>query len=259
MSKCVPPGDRRENPGRCSGIVIFARSDSKRLPGKVLRPLAGRPMLAWTIARMRRSQIAQVIALATSDRPCDDPVAALGDAAGIPVIRGASDDVLGRAGSAMQMLGLDVLVRISGDSPFCDAAIVDALLTRQAKSGADLVTNVYPERRLAPGLSVEAINRKTMEWLLAHAVSADDREHVTKCLYRAAQAGSLPLVMEGGGPRRAEGPAVSLAVDTEADFAAAECVAASLGVGLETADWRSILALYLSQHEAGEARQPLHS
>lgn len=257
MSSCTPPSDPRKSVVR-RGIVIFARSDSRRLPGKVLRPLAGRPLLAWTIARMQRSRMADVIALATSDRPCDDPVAALGEAAGIPVIRGACDDVLGRAAAAMQALGLDILVRISGDSPFADAGIVDALLTQQAESGADLVTNVYPERRLAPGLSVEAISRKAMDWLLANAASADDREHVTKCLYREARTGEPPLVLESGGPSRAEGPEVSLAIDTEADFIAAERVAASLGDELETAGWQDILALYGSRSEAGARRQPLH-
>lgn len=256
MSVCVPPNDPQGTPGRRSGIVIFARSDSRRLPGKVLRPLAGRPMLAWTIARMQRSRMANVIALATSDRRCDDPVAALGEAAGIPVIRGSRDDVLGRASQAMQVLGLHVLVRISGDSPFADAVIVDDLLTQQAESGADLVTNVYPKRRLAPGLSVEAISRKAMDWLLAHAASADDREHVTKCLYHEAKAGSLPLVLESGGPRRAEGRQISLAVDTETDFARASSVAASLGDGLETAKWQTILALYRSQHVASATQRP---
>ena len=57
-------------------VVVQARMGSTRLPGKVLKPLAGRPMLAFMLERLGGLD-AGLVVLATSDDPRDDPVAAL--------------------------------------------------------------------------------------------------------------------------------------------------------------------------------------
>ncbi len=237
-----------------SGIVVFARTDSRRLPGKVLRPLQGRPMLAWTIARLQRSRKADKVILATTDRSCDDGVAELGAEMSVPVVRGSCEDVLGRAVRAMEEQALEVLVRISGDSPFIDPILVDELLSRQAETGADLVTNVYPQRRLVPGLSVEVLAKNALVWADEAAETDSDREHVTAHLYRAAKSGTCPLDIVSAGPELEASKAITLAVDTERDFLDAEALAASFGVDLETASWREILdALSAGVSDAQEA------
>ncbi len=230
-----------------SGIVVFARSDSRRLPGKVLRLLQGRPMLAWTLVRLQRSRIADKVILATTDRLCDDGVAALGAEVSVPVVRGSCENVLGRAAQALREHDLDVLVRVSGDSPFIDSALVDELLARQAETGADLVTNVYPHRRLVPGLSVEVLTKSGLVWAEAAAESDGDREHVTAHIYRKAKSGACPLTIIPAGPELKVPGAMTLAVDTEQDFAAAAALARSFGRDLETAPWRDILDAFHAQ------------
>src|SRR4051812_22107048 len=58
------------------GAVIQARFSSQRLPGKVLRPLCGKPLLAHLVGRLKRSAVLDVVAVATSTEPSDDAVAA---------------------------------------------------------------------------------------------------------------------------------------------------------------------------------------
>ena len=235
----------KEGAAARSGIVVFARIDSRRLPGKVLRPLLGRPMLAWTISRLRRSRLASTLVVATSNRPCDDAIERLGWRMAVPVVRGSCEDVLGRAVTAAQVHALDVVVRISGDSPFIDSEIIDMMLAHQIRTGADVVTNVYPERRLMAGLSVEVITKRCLAWAEEEAVSTDDREHVTSLIYRRAKAGDCPLRIEPAGPE-CHAP-IKLAVDTEQDFLRAEVVAEAIRGSLEHASWRDVVALFLER------------
>ena len=79
-----------------TGVVIQARMSSERLPGKVLRPVGGRPMLGCLLDRLAHAEMVHEVVIATSDRPDDDPVAAFGAATGIAVYRGPLG---GRAGA----------------------------------------------------------------------------------------------------------------------------------------------------------------
>jgi spore coat polysaccharide biosynthesis protein SpsF (cytidylyltransferase family) len=220
-------------------------------------------MLAWTLARLKRCAEADAVIVATSDRDCDEGIAELGRGMGLPVVRGSCDDVLGRAVKAMREQRLERMVRISGDSPFIDPLIVDELLVRQAQSGADMLSNVYPHRRLVSGLSVEVLNERALLWLDAQAGPGPDREHVTSLAYRRARAGDCPLRIESGGPelenrKGGTGPVVSLAVDTPEDFTRAGQLAVRFGDALETASWREILAAIASAG-AAELVEPLGS
>ncbi|MEZ5100173.1 MAG: hypothetical protein R3C15_10325 [Thermoleophilia bacterium] len=72
------------------GVVVQARMSSARLPGKVLRELAGRPLLAHVLDRVRQVGNADVVVLATSTEASDDPVAELGDSSALPSTAGRS-------------------------------------------------------------------------------------------------------------------------------------------------------------------------
>ena len=86
--------------------IVQARFGSRRLPGKVLRPLAGRPMLAHVLERAAAIPGVDAVCLATSDSPEDTPVARLAESLGFTVFRGALDDVLDRFhGAALDIIG----------------------------------------------------------------------------------------------------------------------------------------------------------
>jgi len=76
--------------------ITQARMTSSRLPGKVLREVGGKPLLAWHLERIKRARLIDRVVLATSDLPSDDPVEALGRTMGVAVYRGPEDDVLER-------------------------------------------------------------------------------------------------------------------------------------------------------------------
>ena len=222
------------------GLVVFARLDSRRLPGKALRDIASRPLLGRVLDRVRAAKPARPIVVATSDRALDDPLAAFAEAEGVALFRGDADDVLGRALACAEAFGFSAIVRISGDSPFIDPALIQRSVARfeAATPGVDLVTNIMP-KSFPPGMSVEVIATEAVRRMAQDAVAADEREHVTSYLYRNASRFRIENVAAPDG--RYHG--VSLTVDELRDLDRAAWIAATLGARAADASLDEIVAL----------------
>lgn len=176
--------------------VIFSRLDSKRLPGKALKPFAGRALLGHVIDRALAAKASDMVIVATSDRPTDDPIAAFAEREGARVFRGAALDVLGRALACAEAFGLSALGRVCGDSPFIDPALIDRMLAIHAANGAEVTTNLHP-RTFPAGMSFEII---AVEALARLAELADDpahREHMTQYIYENPGAFRIHNVTSG--------------------------------------------------------------
>ncbi|MBZ0147772.1 MAG: NTP transferase domain-containing protein [Pseudorhodoplanes sp.] len=191
-------------------IVVFARLDSQRLPGKALAMLAGRPLLGHVIARVRRAGLPVIIA--TSDRELDNPIAIFAQSEGVQCFRGHTTDVAQRALACLDAFCLDALVRISGDSPFIDPNIIrDVVRVFENKNAPDIVTNTFP-RTFPPGQSVEVIDKAAMRRVVAHA-SDEEREHVTQHIYGNPE--SFRIINCASSIEYRD---VNLTVDTEVDL-----------------------------------------
>jgi spore coat polysaccharide biosynthesis protein SpsF len=214
-------------------IFVFARMSSSRLPGKALRPIAGRPMLAHVIARCARARAAGPVVVATSARPEDAPLAALAAENGARAFAGDLDDVAARALACARSLDAADFVRISGDSPFVDPELIDRAVSVHARAGADVTTNTVP-RSCPPGLSVEVVRTAALARALDGDATPEEREHVTAWFYRPGGAARV----ESFAPETPYPPGVRLVVDTEADLARAEAIAARLPPPVELASAR---------------------
>ena len=195
-----------------AGIIVFARLDSSRLPGKALKPIAGKLLLDRVIDRCRATQGSSPVIVATSDREIDDPIADHVAARGECLFRGTAEDVAGRALACAEARGLDRFARISGDSPFIDPDLIARCMARSRAGDAELVTNVFP-RTYPIGVSVEVITTAAMRRIVEETDDAEDREHVTRYAYRRADLFHLDNV--SAPDDRYIG--VSLSVDTQAD------------------------------------------
>ena len=209
------------------GALVQARLSSKRLPGKVLQPLAGRPLIDWLIERLSHASGVEAAAVATSDQASDDPLVAHCDGLGVPCVRGPLDDVAARMVAAADTLGIDAFVRVNADSPLIDPALVDRAVTRFRAGDCDLVSNVHPERTCPKGQSVEVVRADALRALLP-VLDADEREHVTLGLYR--RAADLRIASLSCNPPTRD---VALTVDDQGDAAAMS----DLLAGLERPHW----------------------
>jgi spore coat polysaccharide biosynthesis protein SpsF len=221
--------------------VVVARQSSRRLPGKVLRPLLGRPMLTYTLERLAAVMRLDETVIATSAERSDDVLATFAERCGIPCWRGSLDDVLGRLCDAAAVCGADAVVRISGDSPLIDPVIVAMAVKLYLDDPVDLVTNVFP-RSFPMGQSVEVLSRGALERLALEADEAADREHVTRYAYAHSDR-FLIRNFSAARPR----PDLQLSVDTVADFERAAALLEATGdaPGFASVDRLIELALML--------------
>jgi spore coat polysaccharide biosynthesis protein SpsF (cytidylyltransferase family) len=170
---------------------IQARMSSSRLPGKVLEPLAGVPMIVFMARRAQRARTLDEVVVVTSNDPRDDALADTVAQAALPVFRGSLDDVLDRFAAAAQRLDADEVVRLTGDCPLIDAATIDAVVEARRRHGADYASNVEPPT-YPDGLDVEAFSRAALERAQREARLPSQREHVT--LWMREQAAALRRV-----------------------------------------------------------------
>lgn len=158
--------------------IIQARMSSSRLPGKVLMPLANQPAILFMCERVARARLLDALCVATSTDPSDDPLADVVAAAGVPVFRGALDDVLDRFVGAAEAHGAEVVVRLTGDCPLIDPAVIDAVVEAMRTSGADYASNTDPPT-YPDGLDVEVTTLAALRIAAAEARRSSEREHVT--------------------------------------------------------------------------------
>jgi spore coat polysaccharide biosynthesis protein SpsF len=165
-------------------IVVQARMQSSRLPGKVLLDLEGRPLLQRVLERLRRCAHADEIVLAVPDVPADDPLVDLARRLDVRWYRGSEHDVLARYAGAAREARADLVVRVTSDCPLIDPgetdAVIQELQTRRAS--CDYASNRL-EPHLPRGLDTEALWRDVLERTDRLATSGPAREHVTWFCY----------------------------------------------------------------------------
>lgn len=123
--------------------TIEARMGSNRLPGKVLEDIGGIRSLECQIKRLQKSNLIDEIVLATTEMCSDDALVSFANKLSISVFRGSEDDVLSRILGAVQSVGGELQVQITGDCPFVDPHIVDQVVQCyfDAKGQFDFVSN----------------------------------------------------------------------------------------------------------------------
>jgi len=163
--------------------ILQARMGSSRLPGKVLMPILGEPMLARQIERVRRARSLARLVVATGDQADDDPIAALCARLGVDCFRGSRDDVLDRFCKAAERYPSDHVVRLTGDCPLADPAAIDAAVAFHRAGGFDYSSNtLHPT--FPDGLDVEVVRSAALAAAGHEARDPFEREHVTPFLYR---------------------------------------------------------------------------
>src|ERR1700761_7438169 len=167
---------------------------SSRLPGKVMAPVLGEPMIGRQIERLRRAERLDQLMVATSTDPSDDPLAAYVEGLGLPVYRGSLADVLDRfRGAADLFPQAKAVVRLTADCPLADPSLVDRVIARHFEADADW-TSAGMVRTFPHGLDVEAIRPSALREAAERAVDPYEREHVTPYINRRPETYRLESV-----------------------------------------------------------------
>lgn len=165
--------------------TIQARFGSTRLPGKVLLPVAGRPLLARIIERVKQSRLIDRIIVATSDNNSDDAIERLAAEEQVLCFRGSEEDVLSRVCGALNAYQVDVHVELQGDNALPDPLLIDSVVGYFLKyrGEVDYVSTAL-KTTFPPGTEVSVYAAETLytadrEWRQENA-----REHVGPHIYK---------------------------------------------------------------------------
>ena len=229
--------------------IVQARMGSTRLPDKVMKRIGGVPMIELLLSRLGRALEVDEIVLATSHDPRNqqlvDHVASLG----FRCFRGSEDDVLDRYYQTASATGADAIVRITGDCPLVDPALVDEIVRAFRTSGADYLSNTsspsYPD-----GLDVEVFSMAALAAAWHEAVEPFDREHVTPYLRRTDR------FSQGSFQNGEDLSALRWTVDEPADFFVMESVFRHFSPSTQFS-WRDVLEFQRDQPDAFSANQNL--
>jgi len=202
--------------------VLQARMSSTRLPGKVMRPLLGEPMLGRQIERIQRARLIDSLVVATSTDPADDVVADYVAGLGLAVVRGPLDDVLARFILVIDELEPDAVVRLTADCPLTSPAVIDVVIEQFLRADADYCSNTlqptYPD-----GLDVEVVRPSALRAVTAVSDDLAEHEHVTLGVYRRPEQFVLSSVVS-----ERDLSQLRWTVDTPEDFAFVEQVYGAL-------------------------------
>lgn len=158
--------------------IIEARSNATRLPGKVLMPILGEPMLGRMVERLRRSKTIDEIVIATVTGAADDELAAYAEGLGVHVFRGSEEDVLDRVVGAARSRSADIIVETTGDCPLIDPGLVDKVVGDFLMGGADFVSNILPHTT-PRGTDVRVFRAADLGDINESSADPADHEHVS--------------------------------------------------------------------------------
>jgi len=158
-----------------AGVIIQARMNSNRLPGKVMLPLEGKPVLWHVLNRVKHCKKVKRVILATSTEKEDRKLKKVADGLNVSVYFGSLNDVLSRYYNAAKKYKLDFIVRITADCPVIDPGVVDEVVERAVKGGYDYygLAGKFPQ-----GLDVTVYSYKALEIAYKEAKLPSEREHV---------------------------------------------------------------------------------
>lgn len=161
--------------------IIQARYGSSRFPGKVLKDLCGKTVLAHVIERCASTEGIDVVCCAIPDSIDSEEICKEALRCGAVVSRGSETDVLSRFETAAEAINADVIMRVTSDCPLTDPELNAQVLKLLEKENADYACNNQPPS-WPHGLDCEVFTREALVLAACKAKNADEREHVTPWL-----------------------------------------------------------------------------
>ena len=163
--------------------IIQARMSSTRLPGKVMLPILGKPLLIRMLERVQNAKFIGHLVVATSTNQDDNEIENLCKEENIICYRGHLTDLLDRHYQVAKLYNADAVVKIPSDCPLVDPVVIDRVLDHYVKSDKfDLVSNLHPAT-YPDGNDVEIMSFSALECAWKDAVKDYEREHTTPFIW----------------------------------------------------------------------------
>ena len=194
--------------------IVEARSNSKRLPNKILLKINNKTILEYLLIKLKKSKKLNDIIIATTKDKTDDKIVEIAKKLKVNFFRGDENNVLKRVIDASIFFKIDTIVRITSDCPLIDINLVDQYINIFQNNKVDLLGNVkirsYPD-----GMDIEVINAKSLKKSYRFAKSSYLREHICLTIYKKKK---LFKVLNMIAPSNEFFPNLCLTLDEKKDF-----------------------------------------
>ena len=163
-------------------IVLQARTDSKRLYGKVLLPIAKLPLVILCSKRLKNKKIPLTVAIPKTKK--DNNLYKVLKKNNLKVFRGSLNNVFKRyLGATQDMKENDIIVRATADNPFVDGLFVNSVLKIFIDYDLDFLDTTQ-SFNLPCGVGVQIVKLKILKKIQKSKLSKYDKEHVVDFLSR---------------------------------------------------------------------------
>jgi spore coat polysaccharide biosynthesis protein SpsF (cytidylyltransferase family) len=179
----ITPRNQYQGSSRRTIAVILARMGSSRLPSKAMAEVAGKPIIAHIIERLKYLKSIDQVVLATPETPNDLPLQKVGREAGAKVFGGAEKDVLDRLYQAAKAYRADLVVHVGGDCPFVDPKLAQKALDLLNETGADYACNILP-LTYPSGMDIDVLTFAALERAWKSATLRTTRRHPLAYIYQ---------------------------------------------------------------------------
>jgi spore coat polysaccharide biosynthesis protein SpsF len=180
--------------------IVQTRCGSSRLPGKVLMPLAGKPLFVRQVERVKAAKLSGTVVVATTTEPVDDPIEEICKQEGLECFRGDALDLLDRHYKAALQYGAKTVLKIPSDCPLIDPRIIDKVISYYLdnQDKYDFVSNLHPAT-YPDGNDVEVMSLGILENAWENATKSFEREHTTPYFWEQPDKFRIGNVTMGGG------------------------------------------------------------
>tara|TARA_R110002033_G_scaffold68146_1_gene119347 strand:+ start:4692 stop:5447 length:756 start_codon:yes stop_codon:yes gene_type:complete len=226
-------------------VITQARSNSTRLPNKVLMKIEGKTLLQIHVDRIKQANNVSEVIIATTINKVDDVIVDLANELKVEVFGGSENDVLDRFYQAVKGKKADFVVRLTSDCPLIDPKLLDEMIEAAQEKNLDYYSNVLQEK-YPDGQDVEVFTFSALEKAWKEATLKSDREHVTPYIRTNSSYNGGNLFQSENHNLKEDYSKVRLTVDEAKDFEVMELIIGNLGIDK---DWKSYANYYLENKE----------
>lgn len=227
--------------------IVQARMSSTRLPGKVLKDLCGKSVLAHVINRLKKCKKINEIVVATTLGKEDDDIEDEAKRLGVSCFRGSKDDVLSRYYYAAKSRNADIVIRVTSDCPCIDYKIIDEMINifeiESISKKIDYFSNTF-ERTFPRGYDVEVFTFDILEQAHVNAKKEYEREHVTPYMYDSNNGIKIKSYLS----KNEDNSNYRVTLDTQEDFVVIKSIFEELYSGDNYFDLKKVVN-YLRNHD----------
>jgi spore coat polysaccharide biosynthesis protein SpsF len=191
--------------------IIQARVTSSRLPGKVLKDLAGKTLIQRVVERVNLSHSVDEVWLATSKDPADDLLEMASKELPIRLFRGDLTNVLSRYAETARLSKADIIIRVTADNPMTEPRFIEEGIRVLMEEQLDYVS--YDS--IPYGAGIEVVSKKALFETERSASESEDLEHVTMFIRKNPDIFKLRILLP---PQELAHPNIRVTIDTLEDY-----------------------------------------